>query len=84
MITGDQKVGLWSMLKMWWKTKSVSAFDLIMNNRVVAGLHLGLLMAKEPTRVQSAMNHIFRLYEEGKIKPQIDSVWPLDKVSSKL
>ncbi|KAJ9594163.1 hypothetical protein L9F63_014419, partial [Diploptera punctata] len=81
VITGDQKLGLWSMMKMWWKTKSVTPTDLIMHSRVVAGLHLGLLMEKQPDRIQTAMNQIFHLYEKGKIKPQIDSIWPLEKVT---
>jgi NADPH:quinone reductase-like Zn-dependent oxidoreductase len=46
----------------------------------VAGLHLGLLMEKQPNSIKAAMNHLFQLYEEGKIKPHIDSIWPFDKV----
>ena len=78
-MTGNQKLSMWSFLRMWWTTKSVSATDLV-QNRVVAGLHLGLLMELQPDRVQAAMKQLFQLYEEGKIKPQIDSIWPLDKV----
>jgi len=80
IMTGSQKLGMWSFLRMWWNTKSVSATDL-MQNRVVAGLHLGLVMERQPDRIQAAMKHLFQLYEEGKIKPQIDSIWPLDKVN---
>lgn len=69
---------------MWWDTKGISATDLIMHNRVVAGLHLGLLMEREPDRIREAMDHLFQLYEEGKIKPYIDSTWPLDKVQFSL
>lgn len=80
IITDNQKLGMWSLLRMWWNTKSVSAIDL-MQNRVVAGLHLGLVMQRQPDRIQAVMKHLFQLYEEGKIKPQIDSIWPLDKVN---
>jgi NADPH:quinone reductase-like Zn-dependent oxidoreductase len=80
VVTGSKKIGMWSFLRMWWSTKNVSATDLIVQNRVVAGLHLGLLMEQQPSRIQAAMSHLFQLYEEGKIKPRIDSIWPLDKV----
>lgn len=80
MVTDSQKFGWWSFLRLWWSTKNVSARDLIMQNRVVAGLHLGLLMERQPNTIQSAMSHLFQLYEQGKIKPHIDSIWPFDKV----
>jgi NADPH:quinone reductase-like Zn-dependent oxidoreductase len=80
MVTGSKKIGMWRYLRTWWDTKNVSATDLIMRNRVVAGLHLGLLMEQQPSRIQAAMSHLFQLYEEGKIKPHIDSIWPLNKV----
>jgi hypothetical protein len=44
---------------------SVSATDL-MQNRAVAGLHLGLVMEQQPDRIQAAMKHLFQLYEEGR------------------
>ncbi|XP_063243054.1 synaptic vesicle membrane protein VAT-1 homolog [Bacillus rossius redtenbacheri] len=80
MITNDQKLSLWSMLKAWWTTKNVSPTDLIMKNRVAAGLHLGQLVEKDPVRVRQAVKHLFELYQQGKIRPKIDSQWPLDKV----
>jgi hypothetical protein len=80
MVTENQKLGMWNSLRAWWNTKNVSARDLIMQNRVVAGLHLGLLLEQHPSRIEAAMHHLFKLYDEGKIKPHIDSIWPLDKV----
>jgi NADPH:quinone reductase-like Zn-dependent oxidoreductase len=84
MLTDSQKFGLWSFLRIWWNTKNVVTRDLIMHNRVVAGLHLGLLMEKQPDTIQAAMSYLFQLYEEGKIKPRIDSIWPFDKVNFSL
>jgi NADPH2:quinone reductase len=69
-----------SFLRIWWSTKNVSAKDLILQNRVVAGLHLGLLVERQPNTIKAAMSHLFQLYEEGKIKPHIHSIWPFDKV----
>jgi NADPH:quinone reductase-like Zn-dependent oxidoreductase len=80
VVTGTQKLGLWNFLRLWWNTKDVSVKDLIMQNRIVAGLHLGLLMEKQPSTIQAVMSDLFQLYEEGKIKPHIDSIWPFEKV----
>lgn len=80
VVTDDRKLGMWSLLRMWWSTKSIVAMDLLMHNRVVAGLHLGLLLEQQPARVRAAMDHVLQLYAEGKVKPKIDSIWPLDKV----
>ncbi|XP_069684600.1 synaptic vesicle membrane protein VAT-1 homolog [Periplaneta americana] len=80
VVTDDRKLGMWSLLRMWWSTKSIVAMDLLMHNRVVAGLHLGLLLEQQPARVRAAMDHVLQLYAEGKVKPKIDSIWPLDKI----
>ncbi|PSN53860.1 hypothetical protein C0J52_09953 [Blattella germanica] len=79
VITGNQKLGLWSMVRMWWKTKTINAFDLIMENRVVAGLHLQHLMERSPERIKEAMDQLFDLHMSGKIKPKIDSVWNMEQ-----
>jgi NADPH:quinone reductase-like Zn-dependent oxidoreductase len=80
VVTDTRKFGWWSFLQLWWSTKNINPRDLILQNRVVAGLHLGLLMEKQPNTIQAAMSHLFQLYEEGKIKPHIDSTWSFDKV----
>ncbi|KRT81193.1 hypothetical protein AMK59_4915, partial [Oryctes borbonicus] len=67
-----------SLLRMWWKSWWFSLKDLVMNNYCIAGLHLGLLLDKDRSRVREALHYIFKLHHEGKIKPKIDSIWPLE------
>lgn len=63
---------------MWWKSWWFSLSDLVMNNRCIAGLHLGTLLEKDRDKVEDALNDIFDLYREGRVKPKIDSIWPLE------
>ena len=38
---------------------------------------------REPDRIEATLLKIIDLYNEGKIKPRIDSVWSFDAVSNK-
>lgn len=50
------------------------------HNGVIAGLHLGILAEKEPEKVKKNFEYICHLLFTGRIKPRIDSVWPMDDV----
>ncbi|KAF4531209.1 hypothetical protein B566_EDAN014718 [Ephemera danica] len=80
MIQGERRLSFLDMICIWWRTRGVSATDLMMQNMVVSGLHLGNLMRDDLARVQAAMREIFLLYIEAKVKPRIDSVWPFEKI----
>lgn len=60
--------------------KEISPTSLIVNNRSVSGLHLGILAQKERTKICETLDTVFALTREGKIKPKIDSIWPLEDV----
>lgn len=49
----------------------------MVDNKVVAGYHLGLLSAQ---KVRSALEAVIKLAEEGKIKPEIHEVFSLEEV----
>lgn len=49
----------------------------MVDNKVVAGYHLGLLSAQ---KVRSALEAVIKLAEEGKIKPEIHEEFSLEEV----
>ncbi|KAF5285918.1 hypothetical protein FQA39_LY04379 [Lamprigera yunnana] len=71
LIKNDKQLSLFNMFKVWWQTKDVEAADLILNNRCVSGLHLGVLAEKEPLKVHEALEKMFSLLRTEKIKPII-------------
>jgi synaptic vesicle membrane protein VAT-1 len=67
-----------SMLRVGWewlRTPSFSAFDLMMDNRGVVGLHLGRMTdQKEP--LTRAMRQLVEWWEQGKIEPMVGASFP--------
>ena len=55
---------------------------LLGDNKVVAGYHLGKLGEKDPELLAKPMRELIRLYDEGKIKPEIHTVYSLEEVRS--
>ncbi|KAF2897023.1 hypothetical protein ILUMI_09139 [Ignelater luminosus] len=80
IIQNDKKLSALTLLKAWWNMKEISPTSLIVNNRSVSGLHLGILAQKERTKICETLDTLFVLMREGKIKPKIDSIWPLEDV----
>ena len=50
------------------------------DNKVVAGYHAGVLALKDPSSIRAALEAIIKLYEEGKVKPEIHEVFSLEEV----
>lgn len=46
----------------------------------MSGLHLGVLAEKDPTYVRNALQEIYTLFLNNKIKPKIDSIWGFDEI----
>jgi len=69
------------MVKTYFATKSFNSLSIINKNRAVCGYHLGHLL-DHPQLLTSALQAILDLYRQGKIKPQIDSAWSFDDVST--
>jgi hypothetical protein len=78
VVSGPRR-SYWNMLKTYMGMKSYTPLSLIQQNRAVCGYHLGYLEDEEC--VAAAAKAILTLYEQGKIKPQIDSVWAYADVS---
>uniref|UniRef100_A0A8C5IZI1 Vesicle amine transport 1 n=1 Tax=Junco hyemalis TaxID=40217 RepID=A0A8C5IZI1_JUNHY len=79
LLTG-QKKNLMAMAKTWWNQFSITALQLLHQNKAVCGYHLGY-MDEEVELLRSVVAKLVNLYSQGKIKPKIDSVWPFDQVA---
>ena len=62
----------------------VKANRILLKNISVVGLHWGAYAQHEPARVPETMDALFRLYDEGKIKPVIFKTYPLEKIADAL
>uniref|UniRef100_A0A8B9C7Q6 Vesicle amine transport 1 n=1 Tax=Anser brachyrhynchus TaxID=132585 RepID=A0A8B9C7Q6_9AVES len=79
LLTG-QKKNLMAMAKTWWNQFSINALQLLHQNKAVCGYHLGY-MDEEYELIGGVVAKLISLYNQGKIKPKIDSVWPFDQVA---
>ena len=79
VVTGEHR-SYWQAVKTWWNTKSYNSLRMIIDNKRVCGYHMGLLK-KTPELIQDATNQLLELYKDGRIRPQIDSVWAFEDVS---
>lgn len=78
LLTGPKR-NLMAMARTWWNQFSVTSLQLLPANRAVCGFHLGHLEG-EVDLVSGVVAHLLTLYNQGHIKPHIDSVWPFEKV----
>ena len=60
----------------------MSPIKLFDENKTISGFNLRHLMYQHEgfAFVQKAVNEVFQLWKEGKIKPLIDSIWALEDV----
>ncbi|KAM8817759.1 synaptic vesicle membrane protein VAT-1 homolog [Rhynchonycteris naso] len=79
LMTGPKR-NLVAMARTWWNQFSVTALQLLQANRAVCGYHLGYLDG-EMELVRGVVARLLALYNQGCIKPHIDSVWPFEKVA---
>lgn len=79
LLTGPKR-NLMALARTWWNQFSVTALQLLPANRAVCGFHLGYLEG-EVELVSGVVARLLALYNQGHIKPHIDSVWPFEKVA---
>ncbi|XP_034563919.1 synaptic vesicle membrane protein VAT-1 homolog [Notolabrus celidotus] len=77
-VTG-QKKNLLAMAKTWYNQLSLSALKLMQANKSVCGFHLGYIPDEE--LISRTMLKLLELYEQGKIKPRIDSCFHFEEVA---
>jgi len=78
-VSGEQK-SYWKLMRTYFATKSFNPLTMIDKNRAICGYSLAKLV-DQPHLVRSGLEAVLDLYRQGKIKPQIDSVWSFDEVS---
>lgn len=80
-MTGESR-SLANMFKAWWKCLSLTSLEIISENKSISGYHLGVLLSN-PSFFKTAHEDIqvlLNLYNEKKIKIQIDSTYGYSKV----
>lgn len=68
------------MAKTWYNQLSLSALKLMQANKAVCGFHLGYIPDEE--LISRTMLKLLELYEQGMIKPRIDSRYHFEEVGS--
>jgi NADPH2:quinone reductase len=62
----------------------VKANRILLKNIAIIGLHWGAYAINEPARIPETFHALFKLYEEGKIKPVIYKKYPLEQLPEAL
>lgn len=81
VVTGETK-SFFSAARSWWQVDKVSPIKLFDENKTLSGLNLRHLMYQQGSHafVRRAVNQVYTLWSEGKIKPTVDSTWALEDV----
>lgn len=82
VVTGETK-SFFSFAKSWWQVDKVSPVKLYEENKTLAGLNLRQLLLKQGRHeyVRNIILQLFQWYNDGKIRPIIDSVWAFEDVA---
>lgn len=62
------------------RTPRFNPFDLLRDNRTVAGFHVARLWDR-PEILGEALSAVAALWREGKIKPRVDSTYPFERAA---
>ncbi|KAF3429681.1 hypothetical protein E2986_02189 [Frieseomelitta varia] len=81
VVTGETK-SFFSAARSWWQVDKVSPIKLFDENKTLSGLNLRHLMYQHGSHafVRRAVERVFTLWNDGKIKPMVDSTWALEDV----
>ncbi|KAJ8925434.1 hypothetical protein NQ315_009267, partial [Exocentrus adspersus] len=82
VVTGETK-SFFSAARAWWQVDKVSPLKLFDENRTLCGFNLRRLMYQQNGHeyVKNTVQEVFKLFQEGKIKPLLDSTWALEDVA---
>ncbi|KAJ3648986.1 hypothetical protein Zmor_020750 [Zophobas morio] len=82
VVTGETK-SFFSAARSWWQVDKVSPLKLFDENRTLCGFNLRRLMFQQGGHefVGKAVQSVFALFQEQKIKPLLDSTWALEDVA---
>ncbi|CAH1364814.1 hypothetical protein MTP99_001173 [Tenebrio molitor] len=82
VVTGETK-SFFSAARSWWQVDKVSPLKLFDENRTLSGFNLRRLLFQQGGTefVEKAVQKVFSLLQEKKIKPLLDSTWALEDVA---
>ncbi|XP_064641707.1 synaptic vesicle membrane protein VAT-1 homolog-like isoform X2 [Lineus longissimus] len=82
IVTGETK-SFFSFAKSWWQVDKINPIKLYDENKTISGFTLRHLAFKQGRHefLRECMDKLFQLYNQGKIRPQIDSAWAFEDVS---
>lgn len=80
LIHNENKLSTFSLLREWFKSKSVSLEELIYHNRILGGFHLGTLIEKDRKKIENILQTIFCLVNEKKICVKIHAIYPINAI----
>ncbi len=63
---------------------SVQMNRVLLKNISLVGLHWGAYRQRDPAKIHEANTALFKLYEEGKIRPVVSAVYPLEQAAAAL
>jgi NADPH:quinone reductase-like Zn-dependent oxidoreductase len=68
--------------KAWWKCLTVNSFDIMSDNKIVSGYHLGYLLNNSGVgkEMQTDLGVLIELYNKGIIKMKVDSIFSYSKI----
>uniref|UniRef100_A0A3Q2DPH5 Vesicle amine transport 1 n=1 Tax=Cyprinodon variegatus TaxID=28743 RepID=A0A3Q2DPH5_CYPVA len=78
-VTG-QKKNLLAMAKTWYNQLTLNTLKLMQTNKAIAGFHLGYITDEE--LFERTLVKLMELYQQGKIKPRIDSCYHFEEVGT--
>ncbi|KAG1649706.1 Synaptic vesicle membrane protein VAT-1 -like [Nymphon striatum] len=80
-VSGETK-SFFSVAKSWWQVDKVNPIKLFDENKTIAGFHLRHLMTVQGFHdyVRTVVEKVFKLWQDDKIKPVIDSTWAFEDV----
>ncbi|XP_066522137.1 synaptic vesicle membrane protein VAT-1 homolog [Hoplias malabaricus] len=78
-LTGQRK-NILALAKSWYNQFTISALNLMHSNKAVCGFHLGYLDDEFPL-ITRVLQTLLELYQQGKIKPRIDSTYHFEQVA---
>jgi len=81
IVTGETK-SFFSLAKSWWtQVEKVSPMKLYDENKAIGGFHLRHLVKSAPDRVGKALETVWTLMAQGKVKPVQDLTFHFEQVT---
>ncbi|MED6292327.1 hypothetical protein CHARACLAT_032714 [Characodon lateralis] len=77
-VTG-QKKNLLAMAKTWYNQLTLNTLKLMQTNKAISGFHLGHI--HDEGLFEKTLVKLLELYQQGKIKPRIDSCYHFEEVA---